>query len=380
MAWREQTSMSEREAFVALVSAGVVSFQEACRRFAISRKTGYKWVERAQSGAEDWSRDRSRRPHTAPTRTADAIEAQIVAARLAHPAWGGRKLHYWLKTQGLADPPAPSTITAILRRQGLLADHDPTQLAPRRFAHPRPNDLWQLDFMGHLPMTTGRLHPLTLIDDHSRFALGLWACGHERGELVQAHLTSVFQRCGLPVAILTDNGPPWGAMGGGGITRFEAWLIQLGIQVRHGQPYHPQTQGKVERLHRTIAAEVTATRHFADLDAAQTAFDAWRRVYNQDRPHEALDFGVPNQRYTPSVFPFPDPLPPIDYGEQGPDCQVRLVRGQGAISFRNRSYFISRGLIGQPVAIKPTATDGQFAVYFCHRVVAQIDLTDPLAV
>jgi transposase InsO family protein len=370
--------MQQREEFVTLARADALSMTQLCARFGISRKTGYKWLARADSGVECWSQDRSRRPHTSPTQTDSDLEALIIAARLAHPAWGGRKLRHWLaQQQHVESLPAPSTITSILHRAGLIDPaHPSAQPAPHRFVHPHPNDLWQMDYMGHLPTATVRLHPLTLLDDHARFALGLWACPNQQGATVTTHLSAAFRRYGLPLAILTDNGPPWGAMGGGGITAFEAWLIRLGIRVLHGQPYHPQTQGKVERLHRTIATELTNTQRFVDLAAAQNAFDRWRHCYNHERPHHALGNTVPSQHYQPSSITLPDPLPPIDYGPEGVDCQIRQVRGQGAISFQNRIFFISRGLIGQPVAVRPTTTDGRFAVFFCHQEVTQIDLTD----
>lgn len=166
---------------------------------------------------------------------------------------------------------------------------------------------------------------------------------------------------------------PGAPAGQGGITRVGAWLTQLGIEVWHGRPYHPQTQGKIERLHRTLAVELTNTRHFRDLAAAQRGFDAWRGVYNTQRPHAALGYAVPAARYQPSAVPFPETLPPIEYG---PEDAVRLVRGQGAILFQNRSYVISRGLIGWPVAVPPTTADCLFAVSFCHRQVATIALTE----
>jgi transposase InsO family protein len=269
--------------------------------------------------------------------------------------------------------PAPSTITDILHRHELIAPNPDAPRRLQRFEHAAPNDLWQLDFMGHRPLAAGgRVYPLTLADDHARFALGLFACPHERGDLVQAHLTTCFQRYGLPRAILSDNGPPWGTTGSGGITALEAWLLRLGVDLWHGRAYHPQTQGKVERLHGTIAAEVFAHRHLPDLAACQPVFDAFRHTYNQERPHEALGYAVPASRYQPSPRAFPATLPELTYG---PDDQVRLVRAQGAISFGNRSYFISRGLIGLPVAVRPTTTDGLFQVVYCQREVARIDLT-----
>ena len=364
--------MQLREAFVALFTQAGIDRRALCARYRISPTTAYKWLARAQAGEADWATDRSRRPHTAPGQTPAELEAVVVAARQAHPSWGGRKLHHLRVQQGLAPVPAPSTITAILRRHDLLdAAHSAAHQQPQRFEHPTPNALWQMDFMGHLPMVAGRVHPLTLLDDHSRFALGLFACGEEKGGLVQAHVTEILRCYGLLAAILTDNGPPWGTVGQGGITRVEAWLTQLGIEVWHGRPHHPQTQGKIERLHRTLAIELTNTRRFADLPTAQAAFDAWRQTYNLERPHAALAFAVPASRYQPSAVPFPETLPPVEYDTGD---QVCTVRDQGAISFQNRSCFISRGLIGQPVAVRPTTTDGLFAVFLCHRQVASIDL------
>ncbi len=371
MPWQEQSQMSLRQEFVVFAQRDDANIRALCRQYGISAKTGYKWLARAAAeGATRWE-DHSRRPHQHPRRTPAAIEAQILDLRDAHPAWGGRKLHHRLRASGQPSVPAPSTITDILRRHGRLRDDPAIPHRWHRFTHAAPNDLWQLDFMGHRPIDQGRVHPLTVLDDHSRFALGLFACPHQRGALVRDHLTRCFQRYGLPRALLTDNGPPWGAMGGGGITAFEAWLIRLGIRVCHGQPYHPQTQGKIERLHGTIAAEVLRFQPYRDLPAVQQALTTFREVYNHERPHEALGYGVPASAYHASPRPFPATLPPIVYG---PDDVVRKVRGQGAISFTNQGFFISRGLIGLPVAIRPTTTDGVFAVVFCAHHVTTIDV------
>lgn len=371
MPWQEQSVMSLRQEFVALAHQEDANIRELCRRSGISAKTGYKWLRRDRDGADRLA-DRSRRPHTSPTKTAPDLEAQVVALRRAHPAWGGRKLAVVLARTGACPSLAPSTITTILHRHGLITPDVDAPRRWRRFEHAAPNDLWQLDFMGHRPVEDGqRVHPLTILDDHSRFALAVMACPHERQELVQPHLTACFQRYGLPWAILTDNGPPWGTSGAGGLTTLEAWLLRLGVDLWHGRAYHPQTQGKVERFHGTIAAEVFAHRRLPDLGACQPVFDAFRLIYNHERPHAALDLAVPASRYAPSRRAFPATLPEIVYG---PDDQVRLVRDQGAISFQNHSWFISRGLIGLPVAVRPTTTDGQFQVFFCQRQVATLDL------
>jgi transposase InsO family protein len=377
MPWQEQTIVEQRREFVELAQHAAIPFGEACRRAGISRKTGYKWCQRAAREGAAGLADRSRRPRTSPARTAAAVEEVVVALRIAHPTWGGRKIHDRLIQQGVTGVPAPSTVTGILRRHGLLAAEADAPRRWQRFAHAAPNDLWQLDFMGHLPLADGRrVHPLTLLDDHSRFALGLVACPHERQDLVREHLTAVFRHYGLPVAILTDNGPPWGTSGAGGVTALEAWLLRLGIGLWHGRAYHPQTQGKVERLHGTIAADVFAHHPLpTDLAECQARFDGFRATYNLTRPHAALpEHRPPTSRYTPSPRPFPDVLPPVCYA---PDDQVRTVRGQGSISFQNRSHFVGRGLIGEPVAVRPTETDGVYAVRYCHQQVTTIDLRDP---
>jgi transposase InsO family protein len=368
MPWQERTVMSERQEFIAFARQEGATIAAVCRQFGISRKTGYKWLARAATGERAFP-DRSRRPHASPRLTPPEIEAAVLAKRAEHPAWGGRKLHHALARQGMVQPPAPSTITAILRRHELLPP-EPVPRAFVRFAHPNPNDLWQLDFMGPHDLETGQVHPLTLLDDHSRFALLVAACSDQQTGTVRTQLSRVFARYGLPRAILCDNGSPWAPAGELGLTRLEAWWLRLGIEPWHGRVYHPQTQGKVERFHGTIAAEVFGQRTLPDLGVAQGAFDAFRACYNQERPHEALDDGVPIEHYAPSPRPFPATLPEIVYG---PDDDVRVVTVHGSIQWQRRRVFVSRGLVGEPVGIRPTVEDGLWHVYYCQRQVATID-------
>ncbi|MDQ2651444.1 MAG: IS481 family transposase [Chloroflexota bacterium] len=362
---------SERAAFVEMVREEEVPIAELCRQFGISRKTGYKWLARAQTGES--LADRSRRPHTSPRQIAGDLEARILALRQQHPAWGGRKLHHRLVAAGVADVPAPSTITDVLRRAGML-EIPPAPSVVRRFAHTEPNALWQMDFMGHQPLRQGRVHPWSLLDDHSRFALDLAACPNQQRTTVQTALTTVFRRYGLPQAILCDNGSPWGAAGLGGITRLEAWLLRLGVEPWHGRPYHPQTQGKVERFHGTIAREVFAQQRPMTLMEAQAAFDAFRTNYNHQRPHEALAHLVPASAYQPSLRPFPEVLPPVVYDDGELVVTVTL---HGSISWRGRRRFISRGLVGEPVALRPTEDPAVWSVIYCEHQVATIDLRSP---
>jgi transposase InsO family protein len=269
--------------------------------------------------------------------------------------------------------PSASTIQSILRRHGRSIEHDAVRRPPHiRFERERPNELWQMDFKGHFPTTAGRCHPLTVLDDHSRYSLVLQACSDERGDTVQQHLTGTFRRYGRPEQMLMDNGPPWGYDETRTFTPLTVWLIRLGITPLHGRPYHPQTQGKEERFHRTLNLEVIRNRIFSGMQDVQRAFDAWRPVYNHERPHEALGMKPPISRFKPSVHSFPERLPTIEYGMND---AVRVPRGtMGRIAFGKREWKIGKAFRGLPVAVRPTATDGLYGVYFCHVKVRDIDL------
>ena len=373
MPFQGKTVMDQRLEFVLAATQPEVNRAALYRHYGIDPKTGRKWIARYLAGGPAALADHTRRPHTSPRQTPPALEAQVIAVRAAHPTWGGRKIAAWLEQHGGAAAPAPSTITSILARQGRL--DGPRAGEPRtyrRFEHATPNALWQLDFMGHKPLRQGRVHPLTVLDDHSRFGLGLIACPHERGRLVQQHLIAVFQAYGLPQAILADHGPPWGAAQPGVLTWLAAWLIRLGIRVSHGRPLHPQTRGKIERWHRTIATDLFQFQPFPDLAATQRAFDRYRTEYNTDRPHDALpDLVVPASRYQPSARPYPKTLPEIAYSEDHTVCRVHQ---HGTIWFAGRPHFISEALAGLPVGVRPTAVDGVFVVRFCAQAIRRLDL------
>lgn len=374
MPWKEVSAVDLREEFVLLAKAEGSNLRSLCRRFGISPTTGYKWLSRHAAGGRSGLHDLSRRPSRSPGRTPEALEARVLELRDAHPAWGGRKLRRRLLDLGVEGAPSASTITAILRRNGRLDGAPPRQGAFTRFEHAAPNDLWQMDFKGHFAAGRTRCHPLTLLDDHSRFALCLSACENERAVTVQDRLTAVFRRYGLPWRILADNGAPWGDEAGSSHTVLTAWLLRLGVAISHGRPYHPQTQGKAERFHRSLAAELLAHQPFTDLADCQQRFDAWRHVYNTERPHEALDLDTPIARYSPSPRPFPETLPAIEY--DGADI-VRRVDAAGMLYYQNRRFRIGKAFRGHPVALRPTSQDGAFNVFFAEHKVATIDLNDP---
>ena len=362
--------MERRLDFVRLAEQASVPFTTLCAGFTIRPKTGYKWLRRFREQGAAGLVDQSRRPHTSPGATPPEVVEQVAALVAAHPTWGGRKLHAVLTTQGVAAP-SPMTITAIIQREGLRPAIQPATTATTRFEAAAPNDLWQLDFLGPRPLQQGQVRALTLLDDHARYALTLAAVPDQTFPTVQRVLTGCFERYGLPEAILTDNGPPWGSSRPETHTQFEIWLWRYGVAVRHGRPGHPQTPGKVERLHRTIGLEVFQGPRLRDVAAAQAAFDAWRDGYNHDRPHDALGLACPASRYqrSPQVWT-PDP-PPIVYAD---DAEVRMVSAKGVITYANRRLYVGEAFRGLPVGLIPTATDGVLRLQFCTQTLRTIDL------
>jgi len=373
MPWREVTRMSLREEFVKLAMQAGANRRELCRRFGIAPKTGYKWLQRYTEEGSGGLEDRSRRPRRSPLRTAAEIEQRVLRMRReVLGCWGGRKLARRLLIEG-GPPLAPSTITGILRRSGLLNQTAPAPRPFQRFERAAPNELWQMDYKGHFPSINGaRCHPLTVLDDHSRFSLVLKACADQREQTVRAALTEAFRRYGLPAAMLMDNGSPWGSAGAQPFTAFSLWLIRLGIRVAHGRPYHPQTQGKDERFHRTLKFEVLRHFNFTSLEHCQREFDTFRDRYNLKRPHDALGLETPVTRYRPSPIPFPESLPPIEYPAE---LEVRRVQAEGWFSYHGRLFRISKALRGLPIALRHSELgDSLREVLFCHQPVALIDL------
>jgi transposase InsO family protein len=370
MGWQESSIVEQRLEFVVLAALEGANVAELCRRFGISRVTGHKWIARFKAGGRASLEDLPRRPLSSPARTSDELEAAVLALRDKHPAWGGRKLRVRLQALGAGAVPASSTITAILRRHGRLeAAQSEKHTAFQRFERERPNELWQMDFKGHVPMHVGgRCHPLTVLDDHSRFSIGLRACGDERRETVQAELVAMFRRYGLPERMLSDNGPPWGVpQGMGRHTKLTMWLMRLGVGISHGRPQHPQTQGKEERFHRTLKAELLSRQELRNMEHSQRAFDEWREVYNLDRPNEAIGLATPATRYRPSERAFPENLPEIEFS---PGDIVRLVKRDGALSYANRFWYVGEAFAGERVGVREHA--GGIEVRYGPYVIAMI--------
>jgi transposase InsO family protein len=388
MPWNTATAMSLRRELVLLATQPDANIAQLCRRFGICRQTAYKWIGRYRNGGVDALAERSRRPHASPTRTPPDVEHAVLDLRGEHPAWGGRKISRVLRREDALGEraPAPSTVTDILRRHGRLSAEPPSR-DHLRFEAEAPNDLWQMDFKGDFLLGDGsRCYPLTVTDDHSRFALCLAACADRRRQTVQGHLVRTFGRYGLPRRILCDNGPPWGTRwesDGTGrhrprCTRLMAWLIGHGITVTHGRPRHPQTQGKQERFHRSLNEEVLASAEggaaFEDAAACQGRFDPWRACFNEERPHEGIGLAVPASRYALSSRAYGETEPAVVY-EAG--VEQRRVDVSGRISFRGRVFRVGKGLAGERVGLRPSEAGEVWSVYYAHQEVWAVDLREP---
>lgn len=371
MPWTNTTVMDQREAFISKALAAGANIRSLCREYEISPTTAYKWLRRYRDRGTMALADISRRPRHSPKQTPSELEAAVLSLRRTHPAWGARKIAASLRRQGLT-PPAASTITRLLHREGLIdLSESHKHQAWKRFEHPHPNDLWQMDFKGDVVMGDRRCHPLTVLDDHSRFNLGLVACENQQATTVRAALTAIFRSYGLPTRMTMDNGSPWGNTFEHPYTILTVWLMRLGIEVSHSRPYHPQTQGKDERFHRTLKAELLSRITLVDLEDAQARFDRWRHIYNMERPHEALAMQVPAYRYRRSERLFPETLPPIEYPA---GAAVRAVQQGGSFFFEGRIGYVSKAFARWKIALLPTDLDGVWEAYFCHHKIAIINL------
>ena len=375
MPWGALSAMDLRLEFCDLAAREGANVRLLCRRYGISPKTGYKWLARWREAGPAGMPERSRRPLTSPWRVDAGIEAAALAVRADHPAWGGRKIAAVLAREGLAAP-APSTVTQILRRHGCeIGAHGGGATAFRRFEHEAPNDLWQMDFKGHVGMENGRrLHPLTILDDHSRYCIALAACENQKTATVQGFLTNAFHRYGLPRTLITDNGSPWGDGPGSPYTPLGVFLIDQGVRVSHSRPYHPQTMGKDERFHRSLKAEALSAGPFADLTEAARRLSDWRDVYNRQRPHEGIGMAVPAARYASSPREYREKIEPFDHA---PGDIVRRVQDGGFVSLSGRRKRVPKAFRGRPVALRATETDGVYEVYYRHQCIARLDFHEP---
>jgi len=377
MPWLETSPMTERQRFIDDASDRLFSMTELCARYGISRKTGYKWLDRYAEQGRAGLRDRSHAPQQCPHKIADDVARAICEARRAHPSWGPRKLLDWLGRREPTRPwPAASTAGDLLAREGWVKQ----RVRRRRHLHPgvvapvtkHPNDLWTSDFKGHFRTGDGvYCYPLTVADLHSRLLLGCDALGSTQGREARPCFERLFRDYGLPVAIRTDNGVPFASCGLHGLSQLNVWWMRLGIQHQRIRPASPQENGAHERMHRTLKREATrpaaANRH-----RQQRVFDRFRREYNDERPHAALGGCPPASVYRPSPRAFPERLPPIDYPGH---YQVRFVCNAGTFRFKSRLLFIANALKQHHIGLEEV-DDGIWSIYFCRVLLARLDERD----
>ncbi|MCL2083909.1 MAG: IS481 family transposase [Oscillospiraceae bacterium] len=362
-----------REEFVRRALSSERSKSALCREYGISRPTGDKWIKRFKSGES--MENKSRAPFHTPNKTDAATESSIVALRLKHPAIGAKKLKRILENKG-EPAPAYSTINAILQRNGLITKEASAAATPHiRFEKISPNEMWQTDFKGHFAMKNGcRCHPLTVLDDHSRFCLCLDARENERCEGVKESFARIFAQHGLPDTLLCDNGNPWGTVQSVGYTSFEVWLMDFGILTKHGRIRHPQTQGKEERFNATLLRERIRYREYEGFAHAQRDFDEYRDFYNYERPHHALRLETPSKRYSDSARKLPQQVEEWVYGS---DVCIRQIKSSGYLTFRGQGYFLSEAFGGKTVGlIESDNGSGVFFVLYRQFCIAKLSIDD----
>jgi transposase InsO family protein len=372
MPWKEKTVEQSRTEFVSEVLSKEKSLSRLCIEYGITRTTGYKWLRRAGSGEALSDRPRGCPSH--PGKTSAEVEELILEERGRHPAWGARKLKRRLEDRGYKGLPAQSTICEILKRNGMVTPEESAAHIPyTRFEKEHPNDMWQTDFKGDFGLLdSSRCHPLTVLDDCSRFAICLEAKANEQAQGVFDSFRRIFLEYGLPGSILCDNGPPWGDSKPGAITLFDVWMMHLGILPIHIRPRRPQTQGKDERFHLTLKREVLARELFQDISQAQHRFDIWRDEYNNERPHEAIGLDVPSKRYRKSKREMPSTVREPEYDE-GRD--VRKVNYKGYISIRGHRYYLTEALAEKLIELRPVSQT-HVGLYYGGFRVALIDLNE----
>ncbi|HQO33297.1 MAG TPA: IS481 family transposase [bacterium] len=359
--------MEQRIAFVVRALEQRDNFSELCREFGISRPTGYRWVNRYREvGNFVELREKSRRPHHSPGRTAPEIEEEVERFRKRY-SWGARKLRDRLWIEKGIDLPE-ITIHRILKRRGMIAPEESHPAATHRFERKAPNELWQMDFKGEYPLLSGHCYPLSILDDHSRFLVGLHGLPNQRGESVYGCLIETFERYGVPESLLMDHGTPWWSSSNAqGLTWVSVRLIQQGIRISLSGIKHPQTQGKVERFHRTLKAAMKHRGLPETLLQWKVALTEFRNEYNAIRPHEALDMSVPASRYQPSVRAYNPNPPEWEYPE---GALVKPLNSQGCLDFNHHRYFVCEALAGERVRIEQATP--YLLVSYRHMYIRQI--------
>ena len=377
MPWLEATPMEQRERFIRDQQNGLYTMTELCDRHNISRKTGYKWLDRFDAGGRAALGDRSRAPHQCPHRISSDVAELICTARRQHPSWGPEKLLQWLAPRHAGvELPAISTAGDLLARHGLVKKRRrrrPCQhpgVVPATTVH--PNDLWTADFKGHFRTQDGLYcYPLTIADQHTRFLMACHGLLSTKGLGVRPVFDRLFREYGLPCAIRTDNGVPFATTGIHGLSQLNVWWMRLGIQHQRILPGQPQQNGAHERMHKTLKADAIRPPR-ATIVAQQRAFNAFRQQYNEERPHQHLRGHTPASFYRPSPRAYDARLLPIEYPGH---FLVKRITNAGTFRFKKRLLFIAHALAPHTIGLEEV-DDGVWSIYFCHVLIARLDERD----
>ena len=377
MPWQETSPVDQRERFIHDHRLDLYTLVELCARYGVRRKTGYKWLDRFEAAGRQGLHDRSRAPHQCPHRITPAITAMICAARRQHPSWGPAKLLAWLRPrQPALDWPAVSTAGDLLARRGLVKK----RRRRHHYQHPgvvpaittQPNDLWTADFKGHFRTRDGiYCYPLTIADQHTRYLLACHGLLSTKGHGVRPVFDRLFREYGLPRAIRTDNGGPFATTGIHGLSQLNVWWLRLGIQHQRILPAQPQQNGAHERMHKTLKGDAIRPPR-STLVTQQRAFNAFRRLYNDERPHEALQNRPPATLYRPSPRAYSGAVPPVEYPGH---FLVKRVTNAGTIRLKKRLLFIANALKQHPVGLEEVA-DGIWSIHFCRVLLGRVDERD----
>lgn len=370
MPWKETDVGSERIRFVVEALREEETMRALCRRYGISRKTGYKWLRRfEQVGSLGELQEHSRRPRRSPRQTDSKVEDRVVALRQQY-GWGSRKLRCLLEREGVRLGRA--TIDRILARRGLIGPPRRARPAVQRFERSTPNELLQMDFKGPYKLQNGSsCLPLSLLDDHSRYALALAPLVSNHGVKVQQVLERSFERYGVPESMLVDHGTPWwSSTNGHGLTRLGVFLIRQGVDLVYSGIGHPQTQGKVERFHQTLGAWL---RHHGTPDTQRgfgRALERFRREYNQERPHEALGLETPSHRYRPSARRYEPEPEPWAYPA---GSEVHRLAENGCLYQTGRYHFVCHALGGRRIRLE--RFEERILISYRHMLIRELDTT-----
>jgi transposase InsO family protein len=374
MPWKECGVLEERFRLVDEWNSGDWNMAELCRIYGVTRKTGYKWVERYEAWGMDGLRDLSRAPDCHPNEIAEEVEEEVLALRGKHPFWGARKIRAWLvQAHGGAEMPVVSTIGSILKRNGLTAPRKRRQSArpssePLAYAQ-GPNKVWCADFKGWFRTGDGeRIDPLTITDAYSRYLLRCQAVKAADTEHSKPIFEAAFREYGMPERMRTDNGAPFGSNGESGLTGLSVWWIKLGIRPERIEPGKPEQNGRHERMHRTLK-EATTKPPAANRRRQQECFDAFRREYNEERPHEALGQVQPALVYRRSGRDYPERVAETEYPGEG---DSRRVTDGGQFRWRNDNVFAAHALAGERVGLEPRE-EGRWRVWFSFWELGVLD-------